>query len=68
MKQNAPDMSALFARLETSFSHTEKLLAQLIKTCPFYSCRLPLLYSRQIYQTELLLEIKQEFNEYQNVK
>ncbi len=64
MNKHAPDTSALFARLEDSFRRTEKLLAELLKIYPLYSCRLPLLYSRQIYQTELLLEIKREFETY----
>lgn len=59
--KHAPDTSALFARLERHFRQTEKLLAELIRIYPLYSCALPRLYARQIYQMELLQEIKRDF-------
>lgn len=59
--KHAPDTSALFTRLERHYRQTEKLLAELIRIYPLYSCALPRLYARQIYQMELLQEIKRDF-------
>lgn len=61
---HAPDTSALFARLERQFRQSEALLAELIRIYPLYSCALPRLYARQVFQTELLLQIKQDFEKH----
>lgn len=64
MYKNAPDISALFSRLEHHGRQTEKLLAELIRVYPLYSCALPRLYARQKILKEQLLEIKKEFENF----
>lgn len=59
--KHAPNPSALFAQIERHYRQTEKLLVELLRAYPLYSCDLPRLYARRIYQLELLLEIKRNF-------